>query len=165
MRTLHLLRHAEAQWQSPGPDGDHARPLRSRGVQQARGVGAYLLREATVDLVVASSSTRTRQTAEALDLGVPVWSRDEIYNAGAQQILQQVRAIPEGCNCVVIVGHAPGIPALAHLLADESSVAAARAVIAYRYPPATLATLHVHGSWAKLRTASLATARIAPEPG
>lgn len=63
---------------------------------------------------------------------------------------------------MVIVGHAPGIPALAHLLADESSVAAARAVIAYRYPPATLATLHVHGSWAKLRTASLATARIAP---
>lgn len=164
MRTLHLLRHAEAQWQSPGPDGDRVRPLSSRGVQQARGVGAFL-RDAGVDLILASSATRARQTAEALGLGLPVIAWDEIYNAGAQQLLQQLRSVPEGCNCVVVVGHAPGIPALAHLLADESSLPTARAVIAYRYPPATLATLGVHGSWAKLRTARLAGARIAPEPG
>ena len=157
------MRHAEAQWQSPGPDGDHLRPLSSRGVQQARSVGAYL-RPAGIDLILSSSATRTLQTAEALGLGVPVWSRDEIYNAGAQQILREVVMVPEGYNAVLVIGHAPGIPALAHLLADASSEPSARSVIAYRYPPATVAGLTVHGSWAKLRTATLTSARIQAEP-
>ena len=163
MRTLHLMRHAEAQWQSPGPDGDHRRPLSSRGVQQARAVGVHL-RSAGIDLILTSSATRTRQTAEALGLGVPVWSRDEIYNAGAQQILREVLTVPEGYNAVLVIGHAPGIPALAHLLADASSEPSARSVIAYRYPPATVSSLTVHGSWAKLRTATLTSARISVEP-
>ncbi|MFT3860391.1 SixA phosphatase family protein [Micropruina sp.] len=164
MRTLHLMRHAEAQWHSPGPGGDHARPLSARGVQQARSVGAHL-RSTGVDLIVASSATRTRQTAQALGLGVPVWTSDEIYNAGADQILGQVTGVPEGYNSVVVIGHAPGIPALVHLLADASSEPSARSVIAYRFPPATLASLTVHGSWAKLRGATLVAARIPVDPG
>lgn len=164
MRSLHLLRHAEAQWQSAGPGGDHARPLSSRGTQQARGVGLHL-RQAGVDLILVSSATRARQTAEALGLGVPILASDEIYNAGAQQILCELHTVPERYNGVLVVGHAPGIPALAHLLADASSEAAARSVIAFRYPPATLATLTVHTLWARLQAATLTSARIAPEPG
>ena len=164
MRTLHLLRHAEASWQVPGPGGDHARPLSARGVQQARGVGAHL-RGAGVSLILASSATRTMQTAEALGLGVPIWSRDDIYNAGGTSILEQILTVPDGYASVVVVGHAPGIPALVHSLADASSDAAARATIAYRYPPATLSTLTVHTRWAKLRAATLIAARLAPEPG
>lgn len=164
MKVLHLLRHAEAQWQSPGPGGDHARPLSARGVQQARGVGAHLRTEG-IDLIIASSATRTRQTADALGLGVPIICLDEIYNAGAQKILEQLLTLPEGRNAVVVVGHAPGIPALAHLLADASSEPTARSVIAYRFPPSTLASLSVHGSWAKLRSATLTSARIPVEPG
>ncbi len=164
MSTLHLLRHAEAQWQAPGPGGDHARRLSARGIVQARGVGEHL-RGAGIELILASSATRTMQTAEALGLGVPIWSSDDIYNAGAMSILEEVSAVPSGCGNLLVVGHAPGIPALAHALADGSSDAAARALIAYRYPPATLSTLTVHSSWAKLRTACLVAARIAPEPG
>lgn len=164
MKTLHLLRHAEAHWQTSGHGGDHGRLLSARGVQQARGVGAQL-RGAGVSLILASSATRTLQTAEALGLGVPIWTRDEIYNAGSGSILEQLRSVPDGYAAVVVVGHAPGIPALAHALADASSDAAARATIAYRYPPATLATLTVHTPWAKLRSATLTAARIAPEPG
>ena len=164
MRTLHLLRHAEAQWQAPGPGGDHARPLSARGVQQARGVGAQL-RGARIELILASSATRTLQTAEALGLGVPIWSRDAIYNAGGNSILEELRLLTDAYRNVVVVGHAPGIPALAHALADASSDAAARSTIAYRYPPATLSTLTVHTPWAKLRAATLTAARIAPDPG
>lgn len=164
MRSLHLLRHAEAQWQSPGPGGDHVRPLSSRGTQQARGVGLHL-RAAGIDLILVSSATRTKQTAEALGLGVPMLASDAIYNAGAQQILGELHQVPERYNGVLVVGHAPGIPALAHLLADAFSEPAARSVIAYRYPPATLASLTVHTPWAKLQAATLTSARIAPEPG
>lgn len=123
------------------------------------------LRKVGIDLILVSSATRTRQTAEALGLSVPVLASDEIYNAGAQQILSQILEVPERYNRVLVVGHAPGIPALAHLLADASSEATARAVIAYRYPPATLSSLTVHTAWAKLRSATLTSARIAPEPG
>ena len=118
-----------------------------------------------IDLVLASSATRARQTAEALGLGAAVLVSDDIYNAGAPQILQQVLEVPERYNGLLVVGHAPGIPALAHLLADASSEATARSLIAYRYPPATLASLTVHTAWAKLRSATLTNARIAPEPG
>ncbi len=164
MSTLHLLRHAEAQWQAPGPGGDHARRLSARGIVQARGVGEHL-RDAGIELILASSATRTLQTAEALGLGVPIWSSDAIYNAGAMSILEELMTIPSGCGNLLVVGHAPGIPGLAHALADGSSDAEARALIAYRYPPATLSTLTVHASWTKLRTACLVSARIAPEPG
>ena len=164
MRTLHLLRHAEANWQTSGPGGDHARRLSARGVQQARGVGAHL-RGARIELVLASSATRTMQTAEALGLGVPIRSCEAIYNAGAMTILDELLSMSDGCANVVVVGHAPGIPALVHLLADGSSDAEARSLIAYRYPPATLSTLTVHCSWAKLRTATLVSARLAPDPG
>ena len=164
MRTLHLLRHAEAQWQSPGPDGDHARPLSARGVAQARGVGAGL-RDAGLDLILASSALRAQQTARALGLRVPIWSLDEIYNAGAGSILRQVQTVPDGFSRVLVVGHAPGIPALAQLLADSSSDAAAKSTIAFRYPPATLSTLTVHAGWSRLRSATLTAARIAPDPG
>ncbi|MFT4216933.1 MAG: histidine phosphatase family protein [Micropruina sp.] len=164
MRTLHLLRHAEAAWQTHGPGGDHARLLSARGVQQARGVGADL-RDAGIELILASSATRTMQTAEALGLGVPVRSCDTIYNAGPSNILEELMTLRDGCFNVLVVGHAPGIPALVHSLADHFSNADARALIAYRYPPATLSTLTVHTSWAKLKTATLVSARIAPEPG
>ncbi len=164
MRTLHLLRHAEAHWSSPGGGGDRGRPLSSRGVQQARGVGKHL-RTAGIDLILASSATRTLQTAEALGLSVPVWSRDEIYDAGARDILAEIMTVPDDYHRVLVVGHAPGIPALVHGLADASSDAGARAEIAYRYPPATLAGLVVHTSWTKLRAATLTEARLAPEPG
>lgn len=163
MTTLHLLRHAEAHWQSVGPDGDHGRLLSSRGVQQARGVGHHL-RQAGIDLILASSARRTMETAAALGLDAPIRALDEIYNAGPDNILEQIVGVPEGNRSVLVVGHAPGIPALAHALADASSDPAARATIAYRYPPATLCTLAVHGPWAKLRTATLVSARIAPEP-
>lgn len=163
MRTLHLLRHAEASWHSPGPDGDHGRPLSARGTQQARGVGVFL-RRSGVDLIIASSATRAQQTAEALGLGVELVTSDEIYNAGAGQILDRISQIPERYKAVLVVGHAPGIPGLAHLLANASSEPNARSVIAYRYPPATLASLTVHTGWRKLQTATLTAARIAPEP-
>ncbi len=105
------------------------------------------------------------QTAEALGLGVPIRSCESIYNAGAMTILDELLSMPDGCARILIVGHAPGIPALAHLLADGSSDAEARSLIAYRYPPATLSTLTVHCSWAKLRTATLVAARLSPDPG
>ncbi len=97
MSTLHLLRHAEAQWQAPGPGGDHARRLSARGVQQARGVGAHL-RGAGVSLILASSATRTLQTAEALGLGVPIWSTRRDLQRRRMQILEELLTVPDGYN-------------------------------------------------------------------
>lgn len=67
--------------------------------------------------------------------------------------------VPSGCGSLLVVGHAPGIPALAHALADGSSDAEARALIAYRYPPATLSTLAGECAFVgELRTACLVSA-------
>jgi phosphohistidine phosphatase len=63
---------------------------------------------------------------------------------------------------VLVVGHAPGIPALAENLADRlHSSPEALALIRYNYPPATLVGLEFFGGWSALAEARLFSARHA----
>lgn len=61
----------------------------------------------------------------------------------------------------MLVGHAPGVPAVAYeLAAPETSDPAALAAIDGRFPAATLARLQFDGAWADLETASLVDVRL-----
>ena len=161
-RTLLLLRHAQAEDSLPG-HRDEQRPLTTHGRTQATAVGDYLRAEQfSVDHALCSPATRTRETLEALgDMG-QVEPIARLYNAGSDTILEAVREIADEVKTALVVGHAPGIPALAHDLADVStSDAKALEEIAYRFPTATLVGLTFDGPWTDLRTARLAFTRIA----
>ncbi|MFW6597700.1 SixA phosphatase family protein [Propionibacteriaceae bacterium Y2011] len=162
MHTILLLRHAEAVSVVPGrPDAD--RPLTEAGRARAAAVGDGL-REAgiTVDLVLCSSARRTRETTEALRLDCPVEHRDELYNAGSDTIEELLHLLPEDVSTVLVVGHAPGIPALAHDLIDpDTADLTALAAIDRGYPTATLVRFTYDGPWAELRQARL----VAAQPG
>jgi phosphohistidine phosphatase len=68
--------------------------------------------------------------------------------------------VEDQLHTVLVVGHAPGIPALAQSLADPGhSSAEALALIRYNYPPATLVGLEFHDGWSALADARLFTAR------
>jgi phosphohistidine phosphatase len=66
---------------------------------------------------LCSSSTRTRQTVEhiasALPATVPVLTEDRLYLATAEKLLSRLRDIDDGVPSVLLVGHNPGIHALA----------------------------------------------------
>lgn len=150
--VLLLLRHAKAESYVPGAHDDQ-RPLSETGRRQAVEVGE-LLCDTTVDHVLCSPSTRTRETLDGLGLQCPVDYRDEIYNAGSDTILAALTGVPEHVGTVLVVGHAPGVPALALDLADAAtSDAEALAQLETGYPPATITRLELDGTWADLASA------------
>jgi len=108
---LILWRHAEAEDGLP----DAARELTKRGRRQAADMAAWLLpRLPRKTLVIASPATRTRQTAEALDLPFEVDRRLGV-GASATDVLGAI-GWPDGARAVVVVGHQPTLGRIAALL-------------------------------------------------
>jgi len=144
MKRLLLLRHAKSSWGEPGVD-DHERPLNRRGETSARAMGAWL-RKARIapDLVLCSTSRRTRQT---LDLLMPFHAATptvellpSLYLAGALTILDLIRGASDQVGCPMVVGHNPGFERLAQSLAAAGD-AAALALLAEKYPTGALADI------------------------
>jgi phosphohistidine phosphatase len=164
-RTVLLLRHAQTEdTRSGGRDID--RQLTPLGEEQARTVGIYLAAQRlTVDAVLCSAAVRTRQTLAALGLPRPDADRLDIssdyYNAGSDTLIAALRGQDAECRTVLLVGHAPGVPAVAYELADPAaSDPAGLAAIDGRFPAATLARLEFTGNWADLEAAALVDVRL-----
>lgn len=162
MRTLLLLRHAKAATVAPGRH-DTERPLVDDGLQQAAAIGEALrLAGHEPDLVISSPALRAQQTAEALELDAPLQVERRVYNAGSDTILDVLHELTGEPDTVLVVGHAPGIPALVHDLADpDTSTPDALATIDQGFPTATLCRLEFDGTWADLQTARLTRSVLA----
>jgi len=160
-RTLLLLRHAKAEHVKGKPDRD--RELAPRGRKDARAVGEWLrdaslagvVPSAVLDIVLCSTSERTRQTLDAAcagGAGVKDARFDErIYDASAASLIDVLREVPDTVNTVLLIGHAPGIPVLATALAQDgagSTDAAER--LSQGFPTCGLAVLGFEGRWAEL---------------
>lgn len=147
-RLLLLMRHAEAENFVPGL-GDIDRPLTDEGKEQARRVGEALDEQGvTIDQVLCSAASRTRETAELLDIKAPIAHTEAIYNAGSDTIREALAEADDEARAVLIVGHAPGIPALVEDLIDE---AATDPDILYSlsrgFSTATIVGIEIGGSW------------------
>ncbi|MEM1432320.1 MAG: histidine phosphatase family protein [Pseudomonadota bacterium] len=114
MKTLILLRHAKSSWANPEMT-DLDRPLNKRGKRAASLLGGWLRdKDLAPDVVLCSPSRRTRETYERLELARAPDLRDEIYEAPPGSLMAAVQEA-EG-ECVLLVGHNPGIGALAQIL-------------------------------------------------
>lgn len=112
MKHLILMRHAKSDWSMSGDD--HARPLNKRGVKSAKAMGDWLRRQAWLpDEVLCSSSTRTRQTLDLLQLGdTPTRFSRGLYLPDAHGILT---ALHEATGTrVLVVAHNFGIAEFAN---------------------------------------------------
>jgi phosphohistidine phosphatase len=142
MLTLHLLRHAKSSWDDPGV-ADHDRPLAPRGIRAAATMAAHM-RAAGIrpDLVVCSSSQRTRETLDLLGDALPascdVQIEDWLYGAWADELLNRLRRLPTGARQVLLIGHNPGLQDLALQLASSGDLLAE---VAEKFPTGALATL------------------------
>lgn len=164
LRSLLLLRHAEAEAFAPGRR-DAERQLTAHGQEQARQVGDWIRQQdLRIDHVVCSTATRTQQTLEGLALDRAQTSVElsrVLYDAGSDSVLELVSELDDAAATVLLVGHAPGIPATVLDLADPTtSDRDALSLVETRYPPATLAVLDVRGPWASLAAATLHSVRL-----
>jgi len=116
MKTLLILRHAKSSWKD-GSLADHDRPLNKRGEHDAPRMGALLHEEDLLpDLILSSSAVRARTTAQlAAEAsgyeGEIILSRD-LYSFDADTYLEALSALPDEYQCVMVVGHNPGMAEL-----------------------------------------------------
>ncbi len=122
VRTLILMRHATAGHQ--GATRDHDRPLTAQGNREAAEAGRWIRASLpAVDAVLCSSATRTRQTLLATAIRAPVSYQDALYGGGIDDIVELLGRVPSAVETVLVIGHAPGIPAVAAELARTAAEA------------------------------------------
>lgn len=148
-----LVRHAKAE--QGGDDADHERELTKRGHRDAAEAGRWLCEQGIgVDEVLCSTATRTQQTCEGIwSAGcseADVHHEHRIYNASADRLLDVVREADADANVVMMVGHAPGIPVLASLLAEGEGSDRAHDLMSEGFPTAGIAVLRFSGHWTDL---------------
>jgi phosphohistidine phosphatase len=151
VKTLFLLRHAKSSWKEEGL-ADRERPLAPRGRKATGVIAEHLRTEGIVpDLVLCSSAQRTRETLEgiasAFGSAVETEIEDDLYAASSSRLLERLRAVDDGVESVLMIGHNPGIEELAISLAAAGDKLDA---MKRKYPTAALATLRFDGSWKEL---------------
>jgi phosphohistidine phosphatase len=158
-RRLLLVRHAKSAWDDPSLD-DHDRPLAPRGIEALPRLCDHLTRVGhRPELVLCSSSRRTRDTLDGIRAVLPEDARVEIdgelYLADADELLARLRGIDgddghQPVTCALLVGHNPGLQDLATLLGGTGD-AGVRARVAAKLPTAAAVTLSFDAPWAELR--------------
>jgi len=126
MRRLILFRHAKAERSEPGME-DRARRLVERGKKDAATVGAYMASHALVpERVMTSPSARTQETwkytAPAFKPAPAATSVERLYDATPHDILGVIKAAPPGTRSLLILGHNPGLHAVALMLVASGDI-------------------------------------------
>lgn len=139
-RTLYVLRHAKSDWSDPSL-ADRDRPLAARGRRAVDALARHV-RDEGVDpeVVLCSPARRTRETIEAVLPRTAVDYEDDLYGAGAAEMVARLRRLAPGVPSVMVVAHNPGLHELVELLIGAE---------VEKFPTGALATLEVSG-WSDL---------------
>jgi phosphohistidine phosphatase len=159
MLTLLLLRHAKSCWDDPDLD-DFDRPLAKRGAKAADLMGDYIeSHHLKPELVLCSSAVRARGTLALIlphlrGASPEVVYEDELYLASPTSLLGRLRGIEAGPHSVMLLGHNPGLQALALELVKTGEKKAI-SQLAMKFPTCGLAVIKFEtNSWKAIRPAS-----------
>lgn len=154
MRTLLLMRHAKSSWDRPEL-ADLDRPLAPRGREAAPLVARYLADQALVpDLVLGSPAKRVQETWQLMVplLGEQVACKTlrSLYDAAPSRLLEALRQVAGEVRTLMLIGHNPGLGALAVSLAG-SGPGKAMERLRTKFPTAAVAVLAFETEgWAEL---------------
>ena len=149
VRTLVLLRHAKSDY----PDGvaDHERPLAPRGVREAALAGDWIRANVgTVDAVLCSTATRTRETLARTGIEADIRYEDSLYDSRPGTVVDLVNGIGDDVGTLLVVGHEPTTSALAFALAGPESHEDALTELKTKYPTSAMAVLTTQTPWSDL---------------
>ena len=114
--TLLLLRHAEAEAPQPGL-ADMDRPLSIRGRTEALAAADCIAAEPRIDAMLVSPALRTRETAiivaAELDIADVFHYEPALYLGTPDALLEPLQRCAADAQTVLMVGHNPGLSALA----------------------------------------------------
>jgi phosphohistidine phosphatase len=147
MKTLILMRHAEAASQTQG-QSDFGRSLTEAGRIMATKTGELLGGAVdSVDQILASGAVRTTETAQLIHDSFPkaeIAFRTELYQAHAHEYLSLLRATGSEDDATrILIAHNPTI---AHLMCSFAG-------LSLSVPPSTAAVIELQISdWSALRS-------------
>jgi len=151
------MRHAKSDY----PEGvaDHERPLAPRGIREAALAGDWIRANVpSVDAVLCSTATRTRETLANTRIDAPVDFVDPLYDSTAGTVIDVINGVGSGVGTLLVIGHEPTMSQLALGLADpHTSNEEAAERISTKYPTSAIAVLRVDEPWDELalRSATL----------
>ena len=160
MKTIHVLRHAKSSWKDPSLD-DHERPLAKRGRKTAKAIAEYLRQaKITPDLVICSTAVRARQTLDPIAKAIKppkIVFEKGIYDVAQRKLWKYVWNLPGRAECVLLIGHNPGLHDFALALADAPSRKGLPPQ-GGKFPTGAMATFCFDGTWNELRLGSAVVA-------
>ncbi|MFI6289794.1 SixA phosphatase family protein [Streptomyces sp. NPDC051018] len=148
-RRIVLLRHAKADWPQVS---DHDRPLAERGRKDAPVAGRRLADTGiTFDLALCSTAARTRETwklavHELSDRPRTVYE-ERLYEASLGELIALVNEVPDEVSNVLLIGHNPGMHALADALSGEAEDGLLPRMSRSGFPTSAFAVIGFTGSW------------------
>ncbi|WP_405781905.1 SixA phosphatase family protein [Streptomyces sp. NBC_00859] len=148
-RRIVLLRHAKADWPEVA---DHDRPLADRGRMDAAATGSRLASyDLHLDLALCSTSVRTRETwklavHELADRPRTIYE-ERLYEASLGELLVLLSETPDDVADVLVIGHNPGMHALADALSGQAEGDALTRINRTGFPTAGLAVIEFTGPW------------------
>ncbi|WP_159766569.1 SixA phosphatase family protein [Streptomyces sp. HM190] len=151
-RRIVLFRHAKADWPQVS---DHERPLADRGRMDAAVAGRKLADSGiSFDLALCSTAVRTRETWKLAVHELPERPKtvyeERIYEASPGDLIALLNETPDDAQTVLLVGHNPGVQALAEILAGHSEGNARERMSRRDFPAAAYAVITFEGSWKSL---------------
>jgi len=152
-RQLLVLRHGEAENSSGIEDVDRALAL--RGYAETELIAKWLLAEGYVpELIMGSSAERAAATAfhaaSILELDETAVAVDrKLYLVPKKTILDFVGTLPDEMQCVMIVGHNPGLEDFVSAVIGYDSFANTGG----RMGTATVVCLEFEGNWNEIMLA------------
>lgn len=155
-RTLLLMRHAKSDY--PAGVSDHQRPLAPRGEREAGLAGDWLRAHTpSVDAVLCSTATRTRETLERTRITAPASFRDRLYDATPGAVISEINGVDPDVETLLVIGHEPAMSSVALGLAtaDGSNITAADH-ISTKFPTSAIAVLRTAEPWDNLTLSSAA---------
>lgn len=158
-KTLLLLRHAKSSWKDLTCP-DHDRLLNKRGRRDAPRMARWMLEEGhQPDWMISSTAARTAATAEAIETefaqGIPLEFDRRIYMASSGTLIQCIAQQAPDVNCVLALGHNPGLEELVAWLTGEPT----------RIPTATLVSIELPlEAWANFSSQTRGTLQFTMRP-
>lgn len=103
---------------------DHERPLKKRGRKDAGAMGGLLSgKKRTPAIIYSSTAERARETAgivaEKSGYIGEVRYDQKLYLAEPDTLVTFLHQVPEDVECILLVGHNPGLEALVQILSGK----------------------------------------------
>ncbi|NQY22224.1 MAG: histidine phosphatase family protein [Campylobacteraceae bacterium] len=123
MKKLFIIRHSKAEDINESID-DFDRELTQKGIDNTKIIAKYLKnKNIKLDYILTSQATRTMQTstiiAKELSFKKNLNPNQYIYEPYVNAIIETMNYIHDSNDTVFLVGHNPGVSALAYMLCDS----------------------------------------------